>query len=143
MVRQALHTARPPSGLVMVMLRVPVAALVATVRVKLTCDADGTVTAVAVTPVPDTATFAPLVKLLPLTWAEVVVPRPTVLGLIEVAVGAGMTVKQAEQLMVLLPVVTATSRDPVMALAATTMAATSLVELGTLTDLTVIPEPAK
>jgi hypothetical protein len=54
-----------------------------------------------------------------------------------------MTVKQAEQLMVLLPVVTATSRDPVTALAATTMAATSLVELGTLTDLTVIPEPAK
>ena len=124
-------------------MRVPVAALVATVRVKLTCDAVGTVTAVAVTPVPDTATFAPWVKLLPLTWAEVVVPRPTVLGLTDVAVGAGMTVKQAEQLMVLLPVVTATSRDPVTALAATAMAATSLVELGTLTDLTVIPEPAK
>jgi hypothetical protein len=102
------------------------------------------VTELTVTPAPnEEASEAPLTKPLPLivtVWFEA--PWPRELGLVEVTVGAALTVKIAVPVAELLSgLVTVTSRVPVVALELMLMFAVSELELLKVTELTVIPAP--
>src|SRR5919198_295204 len=94
-----------------------------------------------VIPVPEKLTAAPLTKPVPLTvmlWLAA--PWPRELGLVDVTVGAALTVKQPlHDPVPASGFVTVTSRAPVAAPAVIVMFAVSCVELTKVVELTVIP----
>ena len=98
-----------------------------------------------VTPVPENAACspAPLTKPLPLIAIDwFVAPWPRELGLVEVSVGAALTVKAPVDVAeVVSGLVTVTFREPVAAPAVTEMLAVISVLLTKAVELTVIPVP--
>ena len=65
--KQLVQEPAPPSALVAVILRVPVVAVEAMVRLAVSWVALTKVVELTVTPLPDTVTTAPLTKLVPVT----------------------------------------------------------------------------
>ena len=134
-----------PSPLVTVRLRAPVVAFDAIVMSAVSEVALTNVVELTVMPVPENATASdpPLSKFAPvivIVW--LLAPCPRELGLVDVTVGAGLTVNAAVAVATSPSgLVTETLRDPVAALPEIVMLAVTEVELTKLTELTVIPDP--
>jgi hypothetical protein len=106
---------------VTVRLRVPGTAVEETDTPTLRCEESTTVTDVVATSPPENPTLIPLAKLLPVTVIVPVAPGPNALGESDATVGPRSTVKQAEQVSLLVSgLVTVTSRLPTLAFPATT-----------------------
>ena len=123
----------PASGLVTVTLRAPVVALPAIVMFAVSEVELTKVVELTVIPVPEklAVSHAPLTKPVPvIVMFWLVAPWPRLLGLVEVTVGAALTVKTLVPVAVLPSrLVTVTLRAPVVALPAIVMFAVSGVAL--------------
>ncbi len=144
-VRQAEHVPVRRSGLVTLTLRAVGFAVGATVTLAVRLVGLLYVTEPTVTPVPVTATVAPLTKLEPpiaICW--LVAPSGTVFGETPVTTGGPFTVKPLANV-ALAPdgSVTVTSRAPGVAVAATVTGTVSCVALVTVTGPVVTPLPEK
>lgn len=141
MVRQPWHTPMPPSPLWTVTVRLPGTALEVTVTVSSIRLPIWRIT-VAVTPVPEIVTVVLWLKPDPYTDVSVDVPRASEFGDMLVAVGAGSTVKHAEQVRVEASgSVIVMSRVPAAAAVSTVIVATRRVGVATDTAVVVIPAP--
>jgi hypothetical protein len=85
----------PPSGFVTVNDREPVGAVAVALSAAVMLVALNQVVLLTVTPVPETVTFAPLIRVVPVIVTVTVVLRRSVDGLTEVTVGPALTEKQA------------------------------------------------
>ena len=144
-VKTLVPVAKVPSPLVTATLRTPVVAELEMVMLAVSVVAFTKVVELTVIPVPEKEAMAPLTKFVPkieMFW--LVAPWPRDDGLVEVTVGAALTVKT------LVPVptpasglVTVTLLAPVVADGETVMLAVSEVALTKAVELTVIPVPEK
>ena len=131
----------PASGLVTVTARAPVAAPEAIVTLALSSVALSNVVELTVMPAPNEA-VAPLTKFVPLTATVSVPPRSPELGLVEVTVGAALTVKAlASEPLPASGFVTVTVRALVLAPLSMVMLAFSSLALTKVVELTVMPAP--
>ena len=144
-VKHDAHEPLPASGFVTVTFLVPVAAPDEMVTLAVREVAETNVVEFTVIPVPENAAFAPLTKPVPVTvtfW--LVAPCPREEGLVDVTVGAMVTVKQfVHEPVWVSGFVTVTFRAPVVALDATVILAVSEVVETKLVEFTVIPAPEK
>ena len=144
-VKHPVHVALPASEFVTVTFRAPVVAPAVIVMFAVTCVAETNVVEFTVMPVPEKVAAAPLANPVPLTvtfWLDT--PWPLDDGLVEVTVGAALTVKHPVQ--VAFPAsgfVTVTSLALTVAPAVIVMFAVTCVAETNVVEFTVMPVPEK